>query len=469
MPVNLDPILEARLDLLEQALAEVGKIRDAMTEQRERLKRIERFLDGNGGLFRIRTRLWTNIRDALTRIEGQTLVPDDAMWEVPGNDPDDENAELYEQDQSNQQAVEFLNSAIQQLSELDDARQEARRQFQGIHQWSVAGLAHDQLDAAAQQYRSMVDLIRRAQDPWQAYEQQLRGRGEQLFAAYLDLLSSMAVRGIGIDSELGRDRQALLKFLLQPRGYLTELPSFPAPNLLTGSTEHVQLGYLGWSLWALPLIARDAGLDLIKENVFGTDIPEWLQILCADAFALYTMGPSYACAAIYLELDPDGVATEVISDPIRAEFLLDCLPKLADDPERQALQSRAEQLRSAWRKAGAAVHDAEASLSHDDQKTVDRFLDELHGRYKEMAYNMRDLAYSADLAGRLTAEAPDGEMPQVRDLLVAMWWGRLDNPEDCAHIHQRAQDIASRAVPASRPAQRNLRYGMGRAEWYPRG
>ena len=95
------------------------------------------------------------------------------------------------------------------------------------------------------------------------------------------------------------------------------------------------------------------------------------------------MGPSYACAAIYLELDPDGAISDGISDPIRAEFLLDGLPKLGDDPERQVLESRAEQLRNAWRTASAAVHGEEVSLAEDDQKVVDRFLDELHGRYKE--------------------------------------------------------------------------------------
>lgn len=459
---SLDPILEARLDLLEHALAEVDKIRAAMTEQSKRLKAIEGFLDGDGGLFRLRARLWTNIKDALNRVEGPPLVPYETMGDVP-----EDGGEPPEQDQSNQQAVTFLNTALEQLTELEKARQGARRQFQGIQRWSVAGLQPDQLDTAAQQYRSMVDLIRRAQDPWQAYEQQLRGRGEQLFTAYLDLLSSMAVRGLGIDTELVKDRQTLLKFLLQPRGHLPELPSFPAPNLLTG-TEHVQLGYLGWSLWALPLIARHAGLNLINKDVFETGVPGRLRTLCADAFALYTMGPSYVCAAIYLELDPDGAATEGISDPVRAEFLLDGLPRLGDGPERQELQSRTEQLRDAWRKAGTGVQSAEIGLAHDDQKVVDRFLDELNGRYREMGYSMRGLDYSVDLAKRLAAEgpaAPAGEMPQVRDLLVAIWCARLDHPGRCAGIHQRAQDIASPGGSAARPAHGYPRQGMRRAEW----
>jgi hypothetical protein len=467
MPTNLDPILEARLDLLEQALAEVDKILYAMIDQRERLEQIQLFLTGEGGLKQIRKKLWTSVMDALNRIEGPPLVADDLMEEDLEDDTGDGDTGWSEQDHSRLQAVALLNTALQQLNELEQARHDARKHFQEIQQWSVAGLVEEQLDAAARQYRSMVDLIRRAPDPWQAYEQQLRGRGEQLFTAYLDLLSSMAVRDVGIiDDRLAKDRKELLK-LLKPRGYLSELPNFPAPNLLTG-TEHVQLGYFGWSLWALPLIARHAGLDLIKRDVFSTEIPDRLQILCADAFALYTMGPSYACAAIYLELDPDDATSDGISDAIRAEVLLDGLPKLGDDPERRVLESRAEQLRNAWNRARAAVHGEEVSLAEDDQKIVDRFLDELRGPYNEMAYSMRGLAHPVALAEELAAAppvGPDPGMPPIRDLLIAMWWGRLDHPGYCPKIHQRARDIASRAASALGPLQRRSRSGTGRAEW----
>lgn len=466
MPTDLDPILEARLDLLEQALAEVDKIRDAMTDQRQRLNEIQGFLDGDGGLFQIRRDLWTSVKDALNRIEGPPLIPDEVTEEAFEDEAGEDGTELSEQDRSHLQAVNLLNTALHQLDELERARQTARRSFQGIHRWSVAGLADLQLEAAASQYRHMVNGIRGAPDPWQAYEQQLRGRGEQLFTAYLDLLSSMAMRGL-IDTELGKDRKALQMLLLKPKGYQTDAPSLPAANLLTG-TEHVQLGYLGWSLWALPLIARHAGLDLMAGGVFATEIPDRLQILCADAFALYTMGPSYACAAIYLELDPDGATSDGISDPIRAEVLLDGLPKLGGAVERKVLQNRAEQLRNAWRRARAAVHGEEVNLAEEDQKIVDRFLDELHGPYKEMAYSMRDLAYADELARGLAAETPaepEAGIPQTRDLLVAMWWGRLDHPGRFPEIHRRARVLASRAAPPPRPAQRHSRYGMGRSGW----
>lgn len=457
MATNIDPILEARLDLLEQALAEVNDFRLTMTDQRERLDKIKGFLDGADGLQQIRRKLFYSVDAAKARIQGPPPVPDE--------DPEDDTGDADIEPSDLDEAANLLDTALQQLNELERARQDARKHFDGIQRWSVAALVEVQLEAAAEHYRSMVDLIRRDPDPWQAYEQQLRGRGEQLFTAYLDLLSSMAVRGLGIDTELVKDGEALLK-LLKPRGYLAELRNFPVPNLLTG-TEHVQLGYLGWSLWALPLIARHVGLDLIKKNVFGTDVPERLQILCADAFALYTMGPSYASAAIYLELDPDGAANDGISDPIRAEFLLNGLPKLGGDTERerQVLENRAQQLRDAWHTASAAVHGNEVSLAEDDQKIVDGFLEELHERYKEMAFSMRGLDYSVALAKELAAEAPASGMPQIRDLLVAMWWARIDHPGHCSGIHKRVRDITSRAAPASRAAQRHSLRGPGRPEW----
>src|SRR5215471_333871 len=258
MPADPDPILEARLGLLEQALDEVDKIRQAMTQQRSCLNEVQRFLDGDAEIRQHRSELSIVLKQVLARVEESSRDQGDGMDEPP----DGEASE----------AVTMLQKALEHINKLEQARNDARKEFREIRRWSVAGLADLQLNTAAAQYRAQVNNIRRSVDLWQAYEQELRGRGEELFIAYLDLLSSMAVRGFGIDAEFARDREALLNLLLQPRGYLTEMPTFPAANLLTG-TEHVQLGYLNWSLWALPLIARHAGQDLIDRNAFATEIP----------------------------------------------------------------------------------------------------------------------------------------------------------------------------------------------------
>jgi hypothetical protein len=445
MATSLDPILEARLDLLDQALAEVEEIRKAMAVQRDSLKNIDEFLRPDGTLSGFRRNLWFRLSDAITRLQGPPRALDAEPADKADREEQDEDPQL--------QALRFVKEAHDMLTELETARSRASKTFQGIRRWSVADLKERQLSVAASHFKSLIDGIRNHPQPWQAYEQQLRGRGEQLFTAYLELLSSISVRGFGVDTELTKDRMQLLSLLLAPKGQTEELPKFPAPNLLT-RTEHVQLGYLDWSLWALPLMARQAGLDLIKANIFNTEIPERLRTLCADVYAVYALGPSYPCAVIYLELDPDGTAVDGVSDPVRAEVLLKVLPELGSDVERPELQRRADQLRDAWQEARTAVRAPDVDLSGDDDNLVEKFLDELRRRYSEIGYRYRSfsipLAWAQHLAAEKSVALPAGIL-QTPDLLIAMWIGRLDHPERRREIYKRAQELAARiaeTVPA---------------------
>jgi hypothetical protein len=274
----------------------------------------------------------------------------------------------------------------------------------------------------------------------------------------------MVVRDFEVDTELVEDRTELLKLMLSPlsRG---NLPKLPIPNLLT-RTEHVQLGYPGWSLWALPLVAREAGLHLIRSNVFNTEVPELLRMLCADVFAIWALGPSYPCAVIYLDLDPDDTGNGGVSDPVRAEVLLDLLPKLGGEVQREALTNRANQLRAAWHQARAAVGGEDVKLAEDYQSVIDTFLAELRHEYKEIPYDSRRLAEVESMAQSLAAENPDQLLevvPLTRDLLIAMWLARLDHGERSREIYARAKDLAARVAATGRPGQgRRLNPAEGR-------
>lgn len=473
---ELDPILEARVDLLEQALGEVNKIRRAMDEQGKSLGVVDDFLGRTGQLAGYTKEIWMRLSDTVNRLES------------PWDGADDGFGDELEDPQRNggtAEALSLVRDALLHLKKLEQSRREAAATFVGIQRWSVAGLATPQLDTAVAQYRKLVDKIRKDPEPWRAYEQQLLGRGEELFTAYFELLSLMAVREFGVDAELTKDRNQLLTFLLRRTG-LGQLPSFPAPNLLT-HTDHVQLGYAGWSLWVLPLIAREAALHMMRTNGFSTEIPEHYRTLCADVFSVYALGPSYPCALIYLELDPgpsngavarrplsresktDASRQPEVSDLVRAEVLLDLLPTLGSEIERPALDRRVEQLRSAWRRARAAFIDDtqpagatahlqgevdRVAIPEEASQMVDRFLEELRSNHYEVAFDMRSLVNAQEWLEHLLAadhvELPEGTVP-VRDLLIAMWGARLDQPHRCGVIHQRAHELTSRDGPGGAP------------------
>ena len=428
---DLDPILEGRLDLLEQALDEVEKIKQVMGEQRRALERIDRFLRHGGEIDSSRKKLMILLGDAATRLEQLT---------------DDADGPEFDDEEDAENPWTFVDQARQVVKDLGPLRTAVNQTFVDVKRWSVAELAEEQLAVAAGQYRELVKSIRRDPEPWKAYEQQLRGRGDELFTAYLDLLSSMAIRGFGVDTEIGKDRDVLLALLLEPKGYMRELPHFPVPNLLT-RTKHIQLGYTGWSLWALPLLARDAALDLIDHErpIFRTVIPARFRLLCADVFASYTLGPSYAAAAIYLDLDPDGTTKDGVSDPERAQVMLDILPSLGSEVQQPALARRADQLRDGWAKARAAVSAEKVEVPAGGREVANLFLAELRSDFDHLRYDLMRLMTPEHWASLLAGEAPlPSGVLDIRDLLIAMWVARLDHPDNCRTIHEHALGLTAR-------------------------
>lgn len=415
---TIDLILHARLDLLEQVLDEVTDIRQAMEDQERRLQVIDDFLKPRGRLHRQRVDVLDKVGTAITRIK--SLAETDA-------------------DEDTRRALESLRAAEPMVDQLSELRRNVYQEFCGLKEWSVAALDSSQLDIAQRLYTDSLLAIKKSEHPWETYEKQLRSRGEQLYGAYLELLGSIAVRGLGIVDDLVSDRKALLELLLTPLASTHNRPRLSVDNLLTRS-KHVQLGYLHWSLWALPLIGREAGLYLMAERAFDTGIAEHQQVVCADTYAAYTLGTSYVAAALFLELDPDGVQEGVAaSDPMRAELLLDLLPELASPPQREVVTKHRDLLRTAWEHARQAIG-APAILANPEDLAITRmFLAELRTDFPEVAYDLSGLATRAVEAEQLFGGQDIAGIGTTRDVLVAMWWSRVAHPTACKTIDERAR------------------------------
>jgi hypothetical protein len=446
--VTYDRILEARLGLLEQALDEVDKVCAAKEELAERFREVQEFLKTDKGqLRRFESSIRTNLSDTDTRVRAALEEWEDADDELSPA----ENAEDDARGESPlRQSQAILEEARDTLDKMRDARGAAYAAFQSIRQWSVADLDDRDLKQAAARYRGLLSEIRRSEVPWKAFERELHGRGEQLFTRYFELLSGMAVRGFAADKELADERQELVQLMVQPF-WSEKPPSLRVPNLLT-RTEHVQLGYVDWNLWVLPLVGREAGIHAMKSGVFAADVPRGMETLCADVFAMYVVGPSYVAATIYLELDPEGGEAGSVSDPVRAEVMLHMLPLMADDgPNRDYLEKRAAELRASWA-VTRTVLAAPDVVVDEEYSASERFLHELRKEYPDLAFPMQKLADVLKNSEQLAGEGMplDGVLRDPRSLLAAMWLARLANPRKSRLIHKRAREVATRGATSSR-------------------
>ncbi|HEY5785387.1 MAG TPA: hypothetical protein VIT65_11475 [Microlunatus sp.] len=456
--VPYDRILEARLGLLEQAVDEVDKICDAKDQLARRLQEVQDFLKADKGVLRkFESSIRTHLTDTGTRVkaalEEESEDADEDFEATADADPD---ADVRVRSPL-QQARTILDDAQDTLDRLREARVEAYSALQSIRQWSVADLDDHDLKQSAGRYRQLLTDIRKSPVPWKAFERELHGRGEQLFTRYLELLGGMAVRGFAADKELADERQALVQLMVQPF-WSQSPPSLRVPNLLT-RTEHVQLGYVDWNLWVLPLVGREAGIHAINSGRFNTDIPTNLLILCADVFAMYVVGPSYAAATIYLELDPEGGESGSVPDPVRAEVMMRMLPEMAEaGVHRDYLGKRAAELRASWTGVRTALGAPEVILDPECE-TAERFLAELRERYSDLAFPIRKLsdvvANSQQLADE--NESLTGVLRDPRSLLAAMWLARLANPGTSRLIHTRAREVATQSRPSAATASLSAR------------
>jgi hypothetical protein len=157
-----------------------------------------------------------------------------------------------------------------------------------------------------------------------------------VFIEYVDFLGGLTVRDTGLDDLVCDMTEAVLGRFKSLTKRSLPLPGRQAAlgNVLNSV---VLLGFPEWSIWGIPLVGHEVGLAYIKEgnypelsqliNKFLPKAsaaeteqnsaesgpaqrvsPGWseevVEQLVADAFATYTLGPAYACAALLLRLNP---------------------------------------------------------------------------------------------------------------------------------------------------------------------
>ena len=182
------------------------------------------------------------------------------------------------------------------------------------------------------------------------------------------------------------------------------------------------------------------------------------QVLVADAFATYTTGPAYACAALMLRLSPNmpGVRGRP-SDEERAETIL---AALAEMDAAQEFGKVAASLRTSWELllAGSGSHDPPRQVQLDAAQALGTI--KIRMLREQVQFTKADWlkahklgnAWFADIDSgqpEVSDNTPDISGLRLRDVLNAAWDCRLqviekEQPEDVGAATEKVTKAARR-------------------------
>jgi hypothetical protein len=256
---------------------------------------------------------------------------------------------------------------------------------------------------------------------WEDYELAYKGC-QEIFADYVDLVRGVLARDAGLDADLCRIADELMRSwpLTGETWESLSIPSYTEGS--AGSKAFlIRLGFPEWSIWSLPLIAREYGniavathpsvrkrLPLAVDEGFGS--ADELRVWAAEVFATAAMGPAYPWASTLLRADPRSAV-----DRKRVAIMLETLSLLG------AGDTRIVELSTAWRRATGESPDL-------DEQTA-RFVREIWGKTANVRFKGWEAADA--LTDDLLVELPVSKIATkltgetLCNVLVAAWQARV--------------------------------------------
>jgi hypothetical protein len=280
--------------------------------------------------------------------------------------------------------------------------------------------------------------VKSSAELWERYHQ-IEMDCQKLFYEYVDLVRGVALRSSGLDHDLCRIADELVRSVSRKWRSIT-IPS-RLEKMQPTSGRIIRIGFPEWTVWNVPLAVHEYGY------VFTEVVPELrhlrdpeqpddrmrLESLMADAFAALTVGPAYGCAAVLTRLDAgapargEHMAEQVIQ---RASMIVAAL-EAGNPPEEAA--GMVERLRDEWIAAVmGAGYDGDPLAAHPREQ-------ELMTEVNKQCIGLR-LPYDhwsdfvATAAEKLRASsAPDAEPAKIeriadvdlRHLVNAAWLCRV--------------------------------------------
>ncbi len=406
--------------------------------------------------------------------------------------------------------VEALSSIARELERCQETGRELSSQFKQLagelsrvekrvvkfdeeFQRRVGGTIKESTDEIHNLQRSLRGEKPPVENPWDNYFTVIEPKAQRVFVEYLDLLGGVSIRERGLaQTALTQechldDLCALADLHLTSELTLcvnleTEVTAVPGSGA-TGDVPRwpiLRLGLASWSIWGLPLTGHEFGKLVADERLSKEAAArEWqhelsmfgkkdLRMLIADTIGAWAEGPAYACALLFLMLNPtaghDKANPGAITDAERAQVVLTVLDQQAgrdtDGERRQAYGYNYEPflnlLRSVWdsgrSQTGAGTVDGKAADGHNGATEREKLLAKLPQLIIERfdlkkPFGLDDWELSLKVLKHLTSDAnplPDELPTGVRHLTNAAWRGRLRAEPEVEPVEP--EELARRAM-----------------------
>lgn len=302
--------------------------------------------------------------------------------------------------------------------------------------------------------------------PYDGFWQTLRISSDscrQLFQECLGFLGGAMLRDLHQQDDICAIADSLLEKLSKKAGVeWNGVTLLAEAHFFTESTGLIRLPFPDYGIWNLPIAAHELGhfigpripdrvadfpfqarLNAIEKKHEDGDISEeekdhelsHLRELFSDLFAVYALGPAYACSCIVLSFDPqDDTACEDgdthPSHAKRVHFILKALARMSETTDGDPYHNIANNLEKLWQRnlksAGRATCLDSKSIPPLDllwlelYLIVDRFIPTV--KYSGWSRAVK-LSHEFPLNGRVTEALAEGY--EIADVLNAVWLWRL--------------------------------------------
>jgi hypothetical protein len=334
---------------------------------------------------------------------------------------------------------------------------------------------------------------------WEEYRQVYR-QSRRLFNECLEVIGGLAYRNMGLDAIIYKVADELIRNCKSESGIVGDLsPTVPAlPETMVKMMAHIiGLGFPEWTIWSLPFTAHELGHVMIIKHPASKQfidnmaeeqgvkqnrkkrVKNHLEELLADAFASYTLGPAYACAAVRLGFNPLAAHQDTDKCPAgvkRARVVFAILDRLHDgevspfNPILKVIRKDWEEMLERAGMTNAIDHGEAKRLDALIEQIWELFNDELFPNakyfsgFKDKVYGWgkaekwsEQWASQANGSGELPAEGgAESGMNDVnwrntlRDVLNAAWLCRLTTETKADVIEKSAQNLCERIIEARR-------------------